>query len=680
MTRALRSGRLIPTSPDGELNSSSDNHSETANEGSIEPNTPDDYNPPRKKQKKSRELERLTEWHDWMIEQAELKARQDRANNLKRRMEEEAERELKERQRKRALREEELRRARELARERAEAEKKRREEERLQKKLERERLRLKRDKERAKAAKDAHKSRNKKKETSPPKVEDDQDDIEENILETRTAQSTTSNLVDGYRPFLTLWRSDVEIPIRPNFFTRDVLESKSSEVVSLNFKSAAQVAMQKSKRYRDYKGLEPRTIQIHTPVYPEITEDYFLKESQDFYLDPLEEIGRMMEALALTYIPEDQKNKFYNPYAPYDSMAGQYSTALYSQDYEKMFEIIQEFNSTLHELQKSGAIEKHLQQKQTFSRMVLHELLNQIYSRSVSPDVHSLKVYRAFSNNVYGELLPKFCSMVFDQCDLDSKSCFIDLGSGVGNVTIQAALEYGCESYGCEIMENCSRLAELQEVAFHERCALFGIQPGKVGFFHRQSFVGNVKVKSVIDRCNVILVNNFLFTPDLNKETLMLFLDVKVGTKIISLKKVIPEAAYHDFDDAFLSMFLVEKHTFGPGCVSWTDAPGVYYITTFTGEVSEERREQLNKIHNTRKREREFMDRSASARLSNTPEATETVTKECAENIHTDSEVKKEYDDAETTNVKTSNVETCASEAAKNLEPSQAKEEQHIHG
>lgn len=566
----------------------------------VAPNEARD-SPPRtpngKPKKLSQELARLTQWGDWIAKQAELKAKQSHASDPKRRMEEQLARDGEEKEAKRVLREEQKREAARLARIAAEEEKRKREEARLEKKLERDKRR--------EAAEDAN---------TEMKMEDTAD-----ILETRSTQSHTFVLVDGYRPFMAHWRDDVEIPIRKSFFVSDIHESKTEERTQLPFKSAMQVLNEKVKKYKDYKGLEPRLIQICTPTYQHIKEDYFLRESQDFYLDPLEEIGRVMETLALSYIPDDVKLQLYNPLAPYDSLAGRYSTAFYSRDYDTMFTLLDEFNEFVQNLQKEGRIEEHLKRKTTFSRMVMHELLNQVYSRSVSPQVFTLRVYRAFSNNVYGELLPKFCSMVFDQCGLNEKSCFIDLGSGVGNVTIQAALEYGCESYGCEIMENCSKLAEFQEVAFKERCALYGIQPGPVGFFHRQSFVGNPEVKNVIDRCDVILVNNFLFEPELNKETLLLFLDVKVGTKIISLKKVIPEAVYHDLDDEFLSMFLVEKFQFGSGCVSWTDAPGYYYITTFTGEVSLERKQQLNKSHNTRRRERAFLD--ISSRLSsNTPE------------------------------------------------------------
>ena len=48
---------------------------------------------------------------------------------------------------------------------------------------------------------------------------------------------------------------------------------------------------------------------------------------------------------------------------------------------------------------------------------------------------------------------------------------FVDLGSGVGNCVLQAALEVGCESCGCEMMDKACNLAELQEEEFKARSA-----------------------------------------------------------------------------------------------------------------------------------------------------------------------------------------------------------------
>ncbi|CDR39448.1 CYFA0S03e03466g1_1 [Cyberlindnera fabianii] len=436
--------------------------------------------------------------------------------------------------------------------------------------------------------------------------------------------------VDGFISFLPDLKNDVELPLRADFFVEKIIEGTVDQETTMEFTRASELirtvaSKSKHKRtYKPYRNFSPTELSFPSVVWPKIDESYFMMESLDFYLDPFEEIGRLIEVYGISYIPDSHKLKVYNPDDPFKSMAGRYSKAFFDMKYRQCVKIIKEFQALVAELQSSGEILKHLKQKKTFSRICLHEILNQVYSRAVSPRVNLLKSYKAFSNEVYGELLPKFISKVFDQCGVNSSHRFIDLGSGVGNVVIQAALEYGCESYGVEIMENCSVLAEEQEAVFFDRCKFFGINPGAVKLFGNQSFVGNEVVSDCVSKADVILVNNFLFSPELNRATMNLFLDLKPGTKIISLKKIIPEARYHDLEDDLLSMFLVVKHEFDSGCVSWTDAGGVYYISTFTGQVSEERKQQFNKLHNTRRRENEFLKRSASAQISSSSSSSST--------------------------------------------------------
>ena len=93
----------------------------------------------------------------------------------------------------------------------------------------------------------------------------------------------------------------------------------------------------------------------------------------------------------------------------------------------------------------------------------MQQILLRVYSRVVSTDSRKLRSYKAFTAETYGELLPSFTSEVLEKLNLLPTQKFYDLGSGVGNTTFQAALEFGaCSSGGCEIMEHASKLTELQ--------------------------------------------------------------------------------------------------------------------------------------------------------------------------------------------------------------------------
>lgn len=68
----------------------------------------------------------------------------------------------------------------------------------------------------------------------------------------------------------------------------------------------------------------------------------------------------------------------------------------------------------------------------------------------------------AFSNNVYGEINPILVKDFLAKVQLTSKSVFMDLGCGIGNVVLQVAAQTGCESIGIEIMELPAKFAKRQ--------------------------------------------------------------------------------------------------------------------------------------------------------------------------------------------------------------------------
>ncbi|KAJ8103310.1 histone methylation DOT1 [Lipomyces tetrasporus] len=212
---------------------------------------------------------------------------------------------------------------------------------------------------------------------------------------------------------------------------------------------------------------------------------------------------------------------------------------------------------------------------------VAHEILSHIYSRIVSPYVKELRKYTAFSNNVYGELLPKFVSRIFKELELRSDQVFVDLGSGVGNCVLQAALETGCESYGCEMMENAAELADKQAVEFQERLKLWGIKAGLVKLI-TGDFLKSEEIGEVLQKTDLLLVNNYAFDAELNGNLVHMFLDLRDGTKIVSLKSFVPPGhtiSSHNVESP-INLLQVEEREFFSGSVSWTDAPGKYYVST----------------------------------------------------------------------------------------------------
>lgn len=182
---------------------------------------------------------------------------------------------------------------------------------------------------------------------------------------------------------------------------------------------------------------------------------------------------------------------------------------------------------------------------------------------------------------MYGELLPRFAHDIFHETGLKSNHVFVDLGSGVGNVVLQAALEVGCESWGIEQMANPANLAAKQHDEFVARVKRWGLGAGKVTLI-QGDFLSSPEIDATLKRADVVLVNNQAFTPSLNDALLWKFLDLKEGARIVSLKSFVPdkwEIKSRTLSDV-RNLLRVKRMFFGSGSVSWTDEGGDWFVQT----------------------------------------------------------------------------------------------------
>lgn len=56
---------------------------------------------------------------------------------------------------------------------------------------------------------------------------------------------------------------------------------------------------------------------------------------------------------------------------------------------------------------------------------------------------------------------------------------FVDLGSGVGNCLVQAALATGCRAFGIELQDTPAELADLQIKEVKNRARMYGVSMGE---------------------------------------------------------------------------------------------------------------------------------------------------------------------------------------------------------
>ncbi|POS88437.1 hypothetical protein EPUL_000041 [Erysiphe pulchra] len=311
-------------------------------------------------------------------------------------------------------------------------------------------------------------------------------------------------------------------------------------------------------------------------------ERYALVFGDDF--NPAEEVINVIRTVLDFYFQENQTDHIKDPEVgilrkltkAYNLFTKNPSNKDQLTEFKRQVEF---YNSVINEKLLDGTFSKNLDLVHEIPLYMVECILQQVYTRAVSPKVEILKKYENGTDNVYGELLPSLISKMLWEAGLTSEGIFVDLGSGVGNVVLQASLEFGCESWGCEMMENAFTLAEAQKVEFDVRCRLWGLKTGCV-YLERGDFLENQKIHAALQKADVILVNNQAFTPDLNQKLKDLFLDSKDGCRIISLKSFVPHG--HQIPNRNLwdpaNLFDVTERDYHSRSVSWTDAGGKYYI------------------------------------------------------------------------------------------------------
>ncbi|KAJ2662676.1 Nucleosomal histone H3-Lys79 methylase [Coemansia sp. RSA 1200] len=214
------------------------------------------------------------------------------------------------------------------------------------------------------------------------------------------------------------------------------------------------------------------------------------------------------------------------------------------------------------------------------SELAIH-IIEQIYNRVVAPTVGLLRQYKAFSNNVYGEILPTLVNQIIDDAQITGDSVFVDLGCGIGNVVLQVAAQTGCQASGVEIMKVPARFAQRQAREFEHRMRQYRLDHGSVQVW-RGDFCESIEVQRLLPTADVLLVNNYAFDGALNQNLMQMFLDLKEGARIVSLRPFVTpdhKISARNFHSPE-SILTVRRFAYWSQCVSWTDNGGEYFVQT----------------------------------------------------------------------------------------------------
>ncbi|KAL9060737.1 MAG: hypothetical protein Q9162_000441 [Coniocarpon cinnabarinum] len=308
-------------------------------------------------------------------------------------------------------------------------------------------------------------------------------------------------------------------------------------------------------------------------------ERFLIKRPKKEDYNPHDDICETMRQVLQNYFPINDSRKHLDEASGYPYRL---TRAFNRRNWDEYRNVVEGYNSLLKAERRNGVLQSTLDSAFAIPLPMVQRILDQITARVVSPNVDLVKrAPEQWSRNVYGELLAPFNSHVFRETRMDSSSVFLDLGSGVGNVVLQAALEIGCESHGIEEMEECCNLARQQEAEFNKRCRMWGVSHGTTDLL-QGNFLEDTRLGAILQRVDVILVNNYIFPAEVNDQLTRLFLDLKDGVRIVSLKSFVPEGWHLDERrrESVQGTLEVEKKQFWSGCVSWSAAGGEYFVAT----------------------------------------------------------------------------------------------------
>ncbi|KAF8974995.1 Nucleosomal histone H3-Lys79 methylase [Entomortierella lignicola] len=327
----------------------------------------------------------------------------------------------------------------------------------------------------------------------------------------------------------------------------------------------------------EYPGKDAR--EKFTLMKPFLSRSKIESDDKDEY-NPIDDLIQTVRAIMDHYFsPELSKELF-----------GTASEGLYRnmtkyknrKDGAQFLKTVEEFNEIMKTQKSLNVIQEHVRKygHRIPYDLVVH-ILQQVYSRTVAARASKLNQYEAFSNNVYGEILPILTREFIQKTKLDNTKVFVDLGCGIGNVVLQVALQTGAESYGVEIMDTPAKFSKKQAREFEARSRAYGLHHGPVTMIHGD-FLDTPGLPSILARADVVLVNNYAFNSALNQSLLQLFLDLKEGCKIISLKTFVSLDHKINVRNAgsVESILRVKKYPYYTNAVSWTHNGGEYFIAT----------------------------------------------------------------------------------------------------
>ncbi|GAU98496.1 hypothetical protein RvY_09634 [Ramazzottius varieornatus] len=204
----------------------------------------------------------------------------------------------------------------------------------------------------------------------------------------------------------------------------------------------------------------------------------------------------------------------------------------------------------------------------------LEFVLAMIYDRIIDK-VDKLNDYEAWSSETYGETTFEFANEVIGKLNIGEDDVFLDLGSGVGKVVLQAAAMCCCKkAYGIEIVNTRGGFAKGMGKEFRSVMNWMGKKHGDFKLI-TGDFLDHV---NVIRESSIIFCNNFAFEVQLDLKLKNIFADLPEKVKILVSKSLTDEKfRITEKTVSDPSAVLPVRATFN-GKMSWTGRDVTFYL------------------------------------------------------------------------------------------------------
>jgi H3 lysine-79-specific histone-lysine N-methyltransferase len=333
---------------------------------------------------------------------------------------------------------------------------------------------------------------------------------------------------------------------------------------------------------KDYKpafpGCEKNAIlelQYPSPIRPEKFEAVEPLDINEGY-SPLNDIYFSIEEIIQHYLPPDISAELSSDAEGTVRLLKRAVSKNSPSDFKAE---LTKFNTLIKERLADGTIPRIIDDMHAIPLSLVKRITAQSYNRIVSPHAHRLRKVKG-KETTYGELLTPFVHKFFAQTGLTSSHVFVDLGSGVGNVVLQSALQTGAESWGIEKMDLAASLGSQQASELQARARLWNIALGTLRLIHGD-FLDSPEIDAVLQRADVVLVNNKVFGEELNNSLLQKFLDLKIGCRVVSLESFGGGAKQGVRNEQSIAgLFDEERFESGTNSVSWAGESVEYFIAT----------------------------------------------------------------------------------------------------